>query len=415
MKTTEILIIGGGVIGVCSALYLTRQGKRVTLVEKKDICAGASHGNACWIAVAHVIPTAAPGVMGQGLKWMLDAASPFHIKPRPNLDLVRWLWHFRSAATRSNMMAGAAIILDLNRKSMALFKALDAEGLDFDFAQQGLLHVHLSEQACKTGKATLELLSNFGIEGRLLDRHGLQALEPNLRAEVKSGVYYPESGHLRSDKFVNAVAQQAAAEGATILSGTEVIGFTTSSGRIAAIQTSDGVFAADEVVLAAGAWSAPVAKQLRERLVMQPAKGYSVTARRPSSKHGPSLPIAVDDYKLAITPLGDDFRFSSTLELAGFDLSINEKRLAANRQGLQRVLPGLEHIDVIETWSGFRPLSADSLPFIGRSRKIGNLIYATGHGMMGMTHGPITGKVVSQIVAGQHPDINLEPLRPDRF
>jgi D-amino-acid dehydrogenase len=415
MKTTNVLIIGGGVIGVCTALYLTRQGRQVTLVERKDICSGASHGNACWIAVAHAIPTAAPGVMGQGLKWMLDSGSPFYIKPRLNLDLARWLWHFRSAATQTKMLAGTAIMLDLNRKSLELFKALDTEGLDFDFFQQGLLHVHLSEKSCKAGKATLELLNNLGVEGHLLGRDGLKELEPNLLDGVESGVFYPEPGHLRSDKFVKAVARQAAAEGATILTGTEVVGFTVNSGRISAIQTSDGVFEANDVVLAAGAWSSRVAKQLGERLAMQPAKGYSVTAQRPSLQHGPCLPIAVDDYKLAITPLGDEFRFSSTLELAGFDLSINEKRLAANREGLHRVLPGLEHIDVIETWSGFRPLTADSLPIIGRSRKIGNLIYATGHGMMGLTHGPITGKVVSQIVAGQNPDIDLEPLRPDRF
>ncbi len=346
---------------------------------------------------------------------MLDSGSPFHIKLRLNLDLARWLWHFRSAATHDNMMAGAAVMLDLSRKSLDLYKALDAEGLDFDFSQQGLLHVHLSETYYNAGKAQLELLNGLGIEGHLLDRDGLEKLEPHLRDGVESGVYYPEPAHIRPDKFVKAVARQAEAQGATILTGTEVVGFETRHGRISAIQTSNGGFAADDIVLAAGAWSSLVAKQLGERLTMEPAKGYSVTARRPSANHGPSRPIAVDDYKLAITPLGDDFRFSSTLELAGFDLSINEKRLAANRQGLHRVLPGLEHAEVKETWSGYRPLSADGLPLIGRSKGIGNLIYATGHGMMGMTHGPITGKVVSQIVAGQNPDINLEPLRPDRF
>jgi D-amino-acid dehydrogenase len=415
MKTTEVLIIGGGVIGTCAALYLTRQGKQVTLVEKQDICAGASHGNACWIAVAHAIPTAAPGVMGQGLKWMLDAGSPFHIKLRLSFDLARWLWHFRSAATHDKMMVGAAIMLDLSRKSLALYQDLDAEGLDFDFLQQGLLHVHLSEASRQAGKEALDLLSVLGVEGQLLERDGLLALEPHLRAGIESGIYYPEPAQVRPDKFVNAVALQAAAEGATILTGTAVTGFATRNGRIAAVQTSQGVLKADDIVLAAGAWSSRLAKQLGERLLMEPAKGYSVTARRPSANHGPSLPLAVDDYTLAITPLGDDFRFSSTLELAGFDPSINAKRLAANWQGLHRVLAGLEQVEVTETWSGYRPLSADSLPLIGRSTRIGNLIYATGHGTMGMTLGPITGQVVSQIVSGQQPDITLELLRPDRF
>lgn len=396
---SDVLIIGGGVIGACSALYLTRRGIQVTLLEKNQLCAGASHGNACWIALSHAIPTAAPGVLGQGLRWMLDPGSPFYIKPRLNFDLVRWLWAFSKAATTEKMKAGTQINLDLNRRSMALFKALDAEGLDFDFAQQGFLHLHLSEKKRRAGKEELHFLAQFGVEGHVLDRSGLETIQSNLGPDVQSGIYYPDPGHLRPDKLVRAVAGQAEQEGATILTQTAVTGFETKNNRITAVHTPQGSHHAAEVVLAAGAWSSLLAKQLGIHLLMQPAKGYSVTAKRPAPHLGPQLPLAVDDYKLAITPLGDDFRFSSTLELAGFDLSINQRRLAANNEGLKRALLGLGELEIKETWSGFRPLSADGLPIIGRSEKIKNLILATGHGTLGITQGPVTGELVAEIVS----------------
>ena len=410
-----MVIIGGGVIGVCAALYLTRQGKRVTLLEKKRLCAGASHGNASWIAVHMIVPTAAPGVLGQGIKWMLDPGSPFYIKPRANLDLVRWLWQFRRAAAEKPMLAGTDIMNRLNRAGLRLFKELDSEGLAFDFAQRGLLHLHLSEKKRKAGLKEMAFVADYGVKAELLGRAGLEELEPHLKPGIESGIFYPDTAHLRPDKFVQAVGDLAEKEGATIVEGAQVTGFEFDNGHISAVKTNIGHYSGIDVVLAAGAWSAPLAKLAGETILMEPAKGYSITASRPSPGHGPQRPISVDDYKLAITPFGTDFRFSSTLELAGFDPSINQKRIAVNREGLNRVFDGFETLNIKETWSGYRPLSADTLPIIGRSEQHRNLIYATGHGMMGITQGPITGQMVTDIVIGQTPEIELEPLRPGRW
>ncbi len=414
---TDILIIGGGVIGACAALYLTRAGQQVTLVEKADICAGASLGNACWVAAGYSVPTAAPGVLQQGLKWMFDSGSPFHIKPRLNVDLLKWLWAFRGACTEEKMLAGAEVLTKLNHESLAMFRELAQEpNLDFDFVEAGILHVHLSEKYRQAGEKSVEFAKRFGVEASLLDRPEMLAIEPNLCEGIESGVYFPQHAHIDPAKFVEDVANQASKEGATLLTQTDVTGFKKNNKTIESVQTSKGTIEAKEVILAAGAWSLILAKQLGAPILMEPAKGYSITVKKKSAEHGPTLPLSVDDAKVAITPLGQNrFRFSSTLELAGFDASVNPKRIAVNREALQTVLPDMENLEEGVPWSGYRPLTPDGLPYIGRSERVKNLIFATGHGMLGITHGPITGKLLSEVLTGQEPSTSLEAMRPERF
>ena len=416
-QKTDILIIGGGVIGVFTALYLTRAGHQVTLVEKDELCAGASRGNACWVAAGYALPTAAPGVLSQGLKWMLDPGSPFYIKPRFNLDLVRWLLKFRAACTHEQMMEGAKTLLQLNSHSIQMFRDLAADpNLEFGYVEAGLLHLHLSEKYRKLGEESAELMRGMGMEVISMGRDGLEELEPKLKEGINSGVFYPEHAHLNPMQLVQVIGDQAEKEGAKIMLHTEVTGFKKIGGRIAEIHTTNGTLEPDEVVLAAGAWSSILAKRLGAPILMEPAKGYSVTVKKRSADQGPSRPLSIDDTKVAVTPLGGDkFRFSSTLELAGFDPSINQTRLDVNYQSLQQVLPDMELLDGEEPWSGYRPLTPDGLPYIGRSEQVENLVFATGHGMLGITHGPITGKLVTEILTGQTPSIDLAPMRPDRF
>ena len=166
MKTpTEVLIIGGGVIGACCALYLTRLGKQVTLVERTEICSEASRGNACWVAAGYALPMAMPGVMGQGVRWMFDSSSPFYIKPRFDFSLLRWLWHFRAACSQKRMMSSASVLLQLNRQSLQLFRDLaEIDKLEFDYSESGLLNLHLSETSRRAGELEADILRGLGIE-----------------------------------------------------------------------------------------------------------------------------------------------------------------------------------------------------------------------------------------------------------
>lgn len=411
----DVLIIGGGVIGVCAAYYLGRDGRSVILIDKGEVGGAASHGNAGWIAVGgHNVPLATKGALTQGMRWLVDRGSPFYIKPRLDLGLLRWLWCFQRAANEQQMRRGTAQLVELHLQSMALFNEIVAhEGLGCHFEQKGLLHLYLKESTFEKGVKDAKFLKPFGIETKILDRTGIQAMEPTVRDEVEYGIYYPAPASLLPGAFVRQLAQVVEGQGTAVHPHTELLDFEVKGGRVTAVQTTKGRITANEVVLAAGAWSVPIAKKLGIDIVMQPAKGYSITAKRSGTT--PSMPLSLDDDKIAATPMGELFRFSSTLELAGFDDGINGRRLNATRKGITHYLHGMEELEIVEIWRGFRPTSPDGLPMMGRSHKLENLIIATGHGMLGITQGPISGKLVAQLVGKWSTAVDLTPFDPVRF
>ncbi len=410
----DIIIIGGGIIGVSTAYYLAMQGRSVTLIEKDDISAGCSHGNAGLIANGFAIPMAAPGVPSQGLKWMLDAASPFYIKPRLNFDLIRWLWKFRGACNDKQMRQAITILLLLGQGSFDLFDELFAkEDVDFGYGRKGRLILFTSEDSFEKGAADAALIREFGVDISLLDADSVRRIEPNVLPAVTHGIYCAAYAHVNPDRFVHEMARLAKDQGAELNTGTTVTGFETSGQQISSVITTEGTFTPNHVVLAAGAWSPVVVRSLKLRLPIQPAKGYSLTYKRPSTS--PHLPLSLSERKIAVTPLEETLRFTSTLELAGFDPSINQRRLETIRRSVNEYLPGMEELEQETVWSGYRPGTPDDLPIIGRSNMFENLILATGHGTLGMTHGLITGKLVSQIIAGKQPSVDLTALRAERF
>ncbi len=421
-RRKDILVIGGGVIGVAVAYYLVEQGRPVTLIEKDEICAGSSYGNAGLIANGFAIPMAAPGVPRQGLKWLLDAESPFTIKPRPDRALLRWLWQFRGACNEEQMRQSIAVLLSLGQASFDLFDELLAhEVLEFGYERKGRLILFTNEAAFEKTIPTTVLLREYGVDSMLLDAAGVRQIEPNVQPAVTHGIYAADYGHIIPDRFVHELARVAKGKGVTFKTDTAVLGFETSGQEISSVITSQGAFTPNQVVLAAGAWSPLIARHLKLQLPIQPAKGYSVTYKRPF-RHGsvqastsPQLPLSLSERKIAVTPMGDKLRFTSTLELAGYDPSINQRRLAAIRRDSREYLPGMEELEETAVWSGYRPATPDDLPIIGRSAAFENLILATGHGTLGMTHGLITGKLVSQIIGDERPSIDLTPLRAERF
>ena len=410
---TELLIIGGGVIGVCAAYYLTEQGRLVTLVEKGDICAGSSYGNAGLVLTEHAIPLAAPGVISQGLRWLLDSDSPFYIKPRFDLDLLRWLWQFRQASNEKTMRRVIPVLLALQQASLELFEQLNAGDMSFNYKQNGRLFLFRDQANFEASLKEDHVLKEFGVTAQALDGDAARRMEPNAHPAIIGGIYYASYGHLAPDLFVHALARVAESRGAVLQTGTEVLGFETRGERIATVITTRGDFQPEQVVLAAGAWSPSLARPLGLRLPIQAAKGYSITVKSPPA--APIRPLFLAEGRVAVTPMGERLRFSSTLELAGLDMSVNRRRVAATRRAVGEYLNGMTDLELIEIWRGLRPATPDSLPIIGRSPSLQNLILATGHGMLGVAHGPITGKLVSQLVAGESPTLDLTPFRVERF
>ena len=415
MKTDhDIAIVGGGVIGVCSAYYLASRGLDVILIEKGEVASGCSSGNGGLIVPSHSIPLASPGALGDGLRWLLDPESPFYIRPRLSLDLLNWLLRFVSASREPVMLRSLPVLRDLLLSSAVLYEELaQTAGFEFGYEGRGALWVCLSPERLEREKKEIHLFERFNIPVRLMDRNEVHDLEPALYPQVIGGVYYPRDGHIDPARFVLGLAEKARQMGAEICANTEVMGFEMSNGVITCIRTTRGDLHAKQVVLAAGSWTPELARALKLKIPIQAAKGYSVTLENPNPS--PKLPLLFGEARVVVNPLGDALRLAGTLEMAGMDLSFNTRRLDAIRKSSAAYLPGLAEAKVIEIWRGLRPCTPDGLPVIGRSKTFGNLIVAAGHAMLGMSLGPITGKLVSQLVCEQKTDVDLTPLRMERF
>ena len=410
----DVLVIGGGVIGVCTAYYLLEQGRSVRLVERQDLCAGSSYGNAGLVSSTHAIPLAAPGVLSKGLRWLLDPDGPFFIKPRLDPELIRWLWRFRKACRREPMLRTIPVLLALWKAGGRLHGELNQNHqMDFGYEHHGRLFLFRGQAEMEAEIRTAKLLEGFGVDLEILNADGVRRMEPSVQPGVRGGVFFESYAHLVPDRFVREMARLAEARGAVLQTGTDVLGFETTGRRISSVVTTRGDFSPDQVVLAAGSWSAPLARELGIRLPVQAAKGYSITVKRPPTM--PTRALLLGDARVAVTPMGDRLRFTSTLELAGLDFKVNRRRVTATRRAVHDYLTGVEHAELIEIWRGLRPTTPDTLPLIGRSRKFENLIVATGHGMLGMAHGPVTGLLVSQIATGVAPVLDPTPFRVERF
>jgi D-amino-acid dehydrogenase len=410
----DILVIGGGVIGVCAAYYLAEKGQRVTLVEQGDIASGSSYSNAGLIVPSHSIPLAAPGVLTQGLRRLLDPKSPFYVKPRFDFALLGWLLRFAAACRDGPMRRAIPVLRDLGQASLALFDELAAlDGMEFGYERRGSLLIYTTRRGYEGGVEEAHLLNEFDVPAQPLDARQVRQLEPNVLPDVVGGVYFPTDTHLRPADFVRSLAARAEEMGVSIRTKTEVLGFETTGRKLVRVMTTRGDFVPAQVVLAAGAWSPVVARNLRLRVPIQAAKGYSITIKRPD--RSPTIPLLLGEAHVAVTPMGDVLRLGGTLELAGLDLSINSRRVAAIQRAAREYVPGLEQIEPFEVWRGLRPCTPDGLPIVGRVRAFDNLIVAAGHAMVGMTLGPITGKLVAQLACGETPDMDVTALSLERF
>jgi D-amino-acid dehydrogenase len=413
---TDTLVIGGGAIGICCAFYLNALGKNVAVIEKGDICSGSSYGNAGLIVPSHSIPLAAPGVITQGLKWMFNPESPFYIKPRLDRDFISWLWQFRGACNETNVKRALPVLSELNAASLQLFDDLDRlDGVDFNYEKKGVVQLFKSSKEFDKGVKEARRLQEYGVESKVLENKDLAPYAGQVRTSCCGAIFFPQDAQLIPDRLVHQLADHIENNGVQLHTATEVLGFETTGREVTTVKTTRGDFAADEIVLAGGAWSTELARDLGIKLPMEPAKGYSVTFKRPPEC--PSLPFMMAETKVVLTPMDDMLRLAGTLELAGFDMSINNRRLQAILKSIPAYFPDFnpEDLELIEIWRGLRPCSPDGLPYIGRSRRYDNLVIATGHGMKGISLAPITGKLVAQLAAHEPTQIDLTALNVERF
>lgn len=415
-QTRDVIVLGGGAIGLCTAYYLSQQGFKVTVLEKNEIGSGCSYGNAGLIVPSHIVPLAAPGVIAQGVKWMFNPASPFYLKPRFDFEFITWLWQFSRSCSSENLHRAVPLLHALCQNSAMLFEDLkQSQAFAFEMEKRGLLMLYQNEKAWEAEQHAVELASEMGMAVENLEPAQIRELDTNLAVNACGGIYYPNDCHLDPARFVNALAAHLRERGVRMLTHTAALQFYASNGKVTKLQTSRGDFSAEAFVLASGEWSPALLKNLGVRLPMQAGKGYSITLSKPNI--APRVPLLLAESRVAITPMGEQLRFAGTMELAGNDLSINERRVQAIRNAVPKYLPNLGLIDLAraEVWAGLRPCTPDGLPYIGAFREYGNLIAATGHAMLGITLAPITGKLVSDLLRNQPNALNTEALHPERF
>jgi D-amino-acid dehydrogenase len=408
----QAVVVGGGAIGISCAHFLQRSGFDITVVERDRVGRGCSHANCGLIVPSHSQPLPGPGIVREGLGHLIRRDSPFAIRPRP--QLLPWLVLFWRACSPEAYRRGSEALVALSRASLELFEELDGTA-EFGFRRGPLLHAYLSKEGLERAQAEVDLLEALGIRAREVSTDELLEMEPALSSDVLGGTVIEHQAWADPFAFVEGLAALVRRDGGRILERTTARQLLTRHGRARGIATggSDERIEADLVVLAVGAWTPSLAAPLGLRIPIQPATGYSCTIAAPP--HGPALPIVLPERRVVLTPLGSRLRFGGTLELSGFRTDPDQARYQAMvRAGLEALRPGLR-VDAEDAWLGYRPLTADGLPVIGWAPRIEGAMVATGHGMLGFTQAPITGKVVADLAAGRPPSIPLEPFLPDRF
>ena len=416
-ETRSTFVIGGGVIGLSTAYYCARRGHRVTLIdcnpEQRD---GCSFGNAGMVVPSHFVPLAAPGMVALGLKWMWNPESPFYIKPRLDRELILWAWKFMRAANARHVARSAPLIRDLSFASRACFEELAAlPDNDFGLVQKGLLMLCKTQKSLDHDAVYAKQAIELGVPAEVLDAKRVAMLDPDVTMDIAGGIYFPKDCHLSPNRFMAGLKRQCDALGVRFVWSSEVAAFTQDGARIAGVRTASDGFVADEIVLCGGAWSPLVGSQLGLELPMQAGKGYSLTVAKP--RELPRLCSIFTEARVAVTPMGGTLRFGGTMEIAGLNQDINPVRVQGIIKAVPKYFPKFTPDDFagIHPWRGLRPCSPDGLPYLGRTAKFTNLTIATGHAMMGLSLGPITGKLVSEILCGEKPSFDLTMLNPDRY
>jgi D-amino-acid dehydrogenase len=411
----HVVIIGGGVIGLCSAYYALKRGFAVTVIEREqpggDNC---SLGNAGMIVPSHFIPLAAPGMLAKGLRWILDPRSPFFVRPRIDLSLARWGWLFYRHSTAAHVEASRDLLRDLNLESRRLFAELATQD-DFGLVQRGLLMLCRTEHGLDEEAAVAKEANDIGLRADVINDKEAARIDPDCTMNIVGAVHFRDDCHLDPARFVEAMRRQVVAMGGVLESGVEIERLETTGGQVTAAIRGDRRFEGSDFIVAGGSWSALLLKSVGLRLPLQPGKGYSLTLPKP-----PQLPrlcsIFCED-KVAITPMGDSLRFGGTMEVGGLNLRVAPKRVQGIVRSVPRYFPKFQDSDFegIRPWAGLRPVSPDGIPYLGKVKHLPNLIINTGHAMMGLSLAPVSGRLAADLLAGDTPFRPIHALAPERF
>ncbi|WP_347924057.1 FAD-dependent oxidoreductase [Pontimicrobium sp. SW4] len=410
----NVVVIGGGIMGLSSAYYLQNEGHQVTVIDQSNMDAGASYVNAGYLSPSHIIPLSAPGVMRKGIKWMFDKSSPLYIKPRLEADFLRWTWAFNKSCNPKHVEKAAPIIKDIAVLSQDLYRDIsEKENINSHYETKGLFMLCQTEKALET-EVNIALYANkLGLKAKEVSVEEIKKLEPNVDINAIGAAYFECDHHTTPHEFMTGLKTVLKNKSVKFYTNEKVVDLEVNNSTIKSIKTDKQTIEADEFVLAAGSWSNMLSKKLGIKLLLQAGKGYRVNSERET---GITIPAILAEAKVAITPMNGFTRFAGTMEIAGINHNINKVRVEAIANAAKRYYPSVELTseEKDNAACGLRPVSPDGLPYIGKSKKCNNLTIAAGHAMMGWSMATATGKLVSEIISEQKLSLDIDSFNPDR-
>jgi D-amino-acid dehydrogenase len=415
MKPT--IIIGGGIIGLFTAYYLEKSGIPSIIIDKGDMLDTTSTGNAGMIVPSHIIPLAAPGMISKGIAWMFSSKSPFYIHPRLDRKLLEWSWLFYRSANSSHVERSIPFLKNISLLSKSLyqdFRLEHASSADLQLEEKGLMMLYQTAEVEKEEIEFAHLARKHGLEAEILSPKDISTIEPNLEVKARGAVLFPGDAHLSPAVLYQFLKQYLQSKGVVFYNNQEVLGFEQKAGNISAVITPQGAINGEKFMFCAGAWSASLAQMLGFNLPMMGGKGYSfMQENTPEIKQASIL----TEMKVAVSPYGSKVRFGGTMEIAGTNEQININRVKGIFESINRYYPSFqaEFPEKEQIWKGLRPCSPDGVPYIGQAPRYKNAWFGTGHGMMGISMAPATGKILSDLHQGTISPMDLKAFEVGRF
>lgn len=413
----KVLIVGGGIIGLSTAYYLQASGHKVTIIDKGDFSNNCSYGNAGYICPSHFIPMAAPGIVWQGIKWMLHANSPFYVKPALHWPLLDWGLKFARSATSKNVDRAALPLRDIALLSKEAYGTWSVQpDFEFGFVQNGLLEIFQTEKLAQHAPHIVAKGKTLGLDLDLLDYPALQALEPQTKIKGLGAIFFKCDAHLHPPQLMSTLMTYLKNKGVQFIANEMVTGFEKEHQRVKKVITQKNRYSTDELIIATGAWSRELAGILQTRIPMMPGRGYSFTLA--AAPFQLNHPVILAEGRVALTPMGaNSMRYGGTMELVSTRTPPRYQRVAGMVHSINQFFPEhqMQLPSTDQIWYGYRPCSADGLPYIGRIKNFKNVVIATGHSMLGISLGPGTGQLVAEIIDEKKSTIPMKAFAVERF
>jgi len=415
MSADRVIIVGAGHIGIACAHYLDADGFEVTVIDQGNVGGACSNANCGFIVPSHVLPLTTPDALAAGFKSVFQPRAAFRIKPQLRLSLLRWMLEFARRCNHDDMLAAGETLHTLLEASAAEYRALLQDPtLDGEWQSNGMLFVFATNEGLEEfGETDSLLTSEFGLSAEPISGRTLVEFEPALLDGLAGAWFYKDDSHLRPDRFNASWAERLASSGVRFIEDCSLDSVDRNGNDVVGLDTSSGHMEAEHYVFAAGAWSGALASALDCRIPIEPGKGYSVTMTCPDTM--PAHPMLMPEKHIGVTPFEDSYRIASMMEFAGFDSSMPDFRIQQLQDSAKPYLREPVGPEIVETWYGWRPMTWDSLPIIGRVPGLDNALLATGHNMLGLSLAPVTGKLIADLVTERHTDLPLDAVSPVRF